>query len=48
MNAQVASTGYSLFKQISEGDADDFEDNKAKTLPERYNVWLQQSGKSEI
>ena len=45
---EVASTVYSLYKQIEEGDADDFDGHKKKTQPERYNVWLQQSGKEEL
>jgi acyl-CoA-binding protein len=42
-----ASTAYSLYKQIKEGDADEFANNKTSTPPEKYNVWLQQAGKSD-
>ena len=38
---QIASTCYSLYKQIKEGDADEFDRNKATTAPEKYHVWLQ-------
>ena len=48
LNHEVASTLYSLHKQIHDGDAEDFDDNIVNTQPERYNVWLQQSGKSEM
>lgn len=46
-NNLQAATLYSLFKQHKDGDADEFEKNKQTTTPERYNVWLQQSGKSD-
>jgi ankyrin repeat protein len=42
-----ASTAYSLYKQIKEGDADEFANNKTNTAAEKYNVWLQQAGKSD-
>jgi len=42
-----ASTAYSLYKQIKEGDADEFANNETSTPPEKYNVWLQQAGKSD-
>jgi len=44
---QQASTAYSLYKQIKEGDADEFDSNKTTTIPEKYNVWIQQAGKSD-
>jgi len=44
-NEQVAATLYSLFKQIRDGNADEFEKNKENTKPERYAVWLQQVDK---
>ena len=47
-NNQVAMTLYSLFKQQKDGDADEFERNKQNTKPERYAVWLQQVGKSDL
>jgi ankyrin repeat protein len=37
---QQASTAYSLYKQIKEGDADEFARNKENTPPEKYNVWI--------
>ena len=39
-NNQVALTLYSLYKQKTEGNADEFEDNKLKTKPERYAAWI--------
>ena len=33
-------TLYSLYKQYKDGNADEFEKNKAATKPERYAVWL--------
>ena len=37
-----------MFKQINEGNADEFELNKKKTLPTKYNAWLKNKDKSEI
>ena len=45
---QVALTLYALFKQINSGNADEFEDNKTKTDPAKYAVWLQQLDKSGV
>ena len=45
---QVALTLYSLYKQYNEGNADEFEDNKKKTKPERYAAWIQQVEKSGL
>ena len=39
-NHEHASTAYSLYKQIKEGDADEFEKNKTTCPPEKYNVWI--------
>ena len=47
-NNQVALTLYSLYKQYNEGNADEFEDNKRKTKPERYAAWVQQVEKSGL
>ncbi len=43
----VGATLYSLFKQIEEGDADEFAKNKENTDPLKYGVWVQQAGKDE-
>ena len=37
---QQGSTAYSLYKQIKEGDADEFENNKTNTVPVKYNAWI--------
>ena len=47
-SSQVALTLYSLYKQYNEGNADEFEDNKKKTKPERYAAWIQQVEKSGL
>lgn len=39
---------YGLFKQINEGNADEFELNKKKTLPSKYKAWLKNKDKSEL
>ena len=36
---QQAATLYSLFKQETMGDADEFEKNKQKTESDKYQVW---------
>ena len=37
---EVSLTCYSLFKQISMGDADESEKNRQSTPRDKYNVWL--------
>jgi hypothetical protein len=40
LSERLASTAYSLYKQIKEGDADEFEKNKTTYAPEKYNMWI--------
>ena len=48
LSHEIAATCYSLYKQATDGDADDFEENELQTTPERYQVWKQQDGKNEM
>ena len=48
LSHEIAATCYSLYKQATDGDAEDFEENQLNTTPERYQVWKQQDGKSEM
>ena len=48
LSHEIAATCYSLYKQSTDGDACDFEENELNTTPERYQVWKQQDGKSEM
>ena len=41
-------TLYSLFKQIKDGNADEFMKNKEVSKPEQYAVWLQQADKPDL
>ena len=45
---EVSLTLYSLFKQIKQGDADEYAKNKQNTPVVKYNVWLQQAGKTKL
>ena len=45
---EVALTCYSLFKQISTGDADESEKNRQNTPGDKYGLWLQQAGKTKL
>ena len=38
---------YGLFKQINEGNADEFDEHKKRTLPNKYKAWLKNKDKSE-
>lgn len=38
---------YGLFKQINEGNADEFDEHKQRTLPNKYKAWLKNKDKSE-
>ena len=36
LSHEIAATCYSLYKQATDGDADDFEENELQTTTERY------------
>ena len=48
LSHEIAATCYSLYKQATDGDAEDFEENELQTTTERYQVWKQQDGKNEM
>ena len=45
---EVKLTCYSLFKQIKQGDADENHRTKHETPTNKYNIWLQQAGKTKF